>query len=61
MTAQKIDPVGLIDVSAIEHQARAARAEMSREAFAAMGTLFKQWSAKFRPGRQSQPQSGAFA
>ena len=58
-------PIALIDVHAIEQQARAARAEMSHEAFAALATSFKQLAAKFRPSRQGardgQPQTGSYA
>ena len=56
---------GFIDSTAVEQQARAARADAAREAFAALATQFSRLFAVLRPARQvagnGQPRSGAYA
>jgi len=59
MTTQNDRPIGLIDVSAIEYEARAARAEVMRATVVALPALFAQVVARLRSKRQ--PQTGAFA
>ncbi len=60
-----VNTVTLINVLAIEQQARAMRAQLLWEAFAGLSASFKLLIAKFRPQRQvatgSQPRTGAFA
>ncbi len=55
---------GFIDSTAVEQQARAARADAAREAFAALATQFSRLFAVLRPAPRAgngQPRSGAYA
>jgi hypothetical protein len=58
MTTQNDQPLGLIDVSAIEYEARAARAEVMRAAVVALPALFAQVVGRLRSKREPQT-SGA--
>lgn len=59
MTTQNDQPLGLIDISAIEYEARAARAEAMRATIVALPALFAQVVARLRSKRGSQ--TGVFA
>jgi len=59
MTTENDHPLGLIDISAIEYEARAARAEAMRAAVLALPALFAQFVARLRSKRE--PQTGVFA
>jgi hypothetical protein len=59
MTTQNDQPLGLIDVSAIEYEARAARAEIMRATVVALPALVAQVIARLRSKRESQ--TGVFA
>jgi hypothetical protein len=59
MTTENDHPLGLIDISAIEYEARAARAEAMRAAVVALPALFAQFVARLRSKRE--PQTGVFA
>jgi hypothetical protein len=54
MTTQNDQPLGLIDVSAIEYEARAARAEIMRATVVALPALFAEVVARLRSKRQPQ-------
>ena len=59
MTTENDQPVGLINISAIEYEARAARAEVMRATVVALPALFAQVVARLRSKREQQ--TGAFA
>jgi hypothetical protein len=59
MTTENDHPLGLIDISAIEYEARAARAEAMRATVVALPALFAQLVARLRSKRE--PQTGVFA
>lgn len=65
MTYATVQAAGFIDSTAVEQQARAARADATREVFAALAAQFSQLMSALRPARQvagnGQPQTGAYA
>jgi len=61
MTSQSERPLGLIDVSAIEYEARAARAAVMHDAAVALPPMIARFLARFRLKPQAQPQTKAFA
>ena len=54
-------PLTLIDVHAIERQARAARSEMSREAFVAIASVLKRLFVPSRPAAKTRSHIRAWA
>lgn len=65
MTNATVQAAGFIDTTAIEQQARAARADAAREAFTALAAQFVRLTNALRPARalagNGQPRTGAFA
>ena len=59
MSTQNDHPLGLIDISAIEYEARAARAAVMREAAVALPAVIARAIARL--GVKRQPQTKAFA
>lgn len=63
MTTQNDQPLGLIDVCAIEYEARAARAEVMRDAAVAVPAFVVRFVARLRAKQQTrgEAQAKAFA
>lgn len=65
MTTTTAQATGFIDSTAVEQQARAARADAAREILAVLAARFSRLFAVLRPVRQvagnGQPRSGAYA
>ena len=61
MTARNDQPIGLIDISAVEYEARAARAAVMRDVALALPPMIARFLARFRLKPQAQPQTKAFA
>lgn len=65
MTNATVQATGFIDSTAVEQQARAARAEATREIFAALAAQVTRLANALRPARplagNGQPRTGAFA
>ena len=59
MTARNDQPIGLIDISAVEYEARAARAAVMREAAVALPAVIARVIARL--GAKREPQTKAFA
>jgi hypothetical protein len=65
MTNATVQATGFIDSAAVEQQARAARADATRELFAALAGQLARLATGLRPARplagNGQPRTGAFA
>lgn len=65
MTNTTVQASGFIDSTAVEQQARAARADAAREVFAALAAQFTRLAIALRPARalagNGQPRTGAYA